>query len=153
MTKKGTSVLVTEHIKSKVDESKVWRGEPTPINREAKEGFVNWLLETDEDERYVNPLVLGRDVCLTFEWFYQLQFNPSAKMPPGNKASMSVEARDWAGLSRFDPCINKVIIPVGIFKGALHTWATMPFFTKNAQGKNIENRQALVHFIQSMPEN
>lgn len=148
MTKKTSEVF----IKSKVDESKIWRGTPTPIKSEVREKFISWLMEEDEEEKYVNQLVLGRDIGLSFEWFFRQRQNPEAPMPSGTKSSMSPEAKEWAGLSRFDPCVAKVRFRHGLLEGGLHTWATMPFWRRGKKNEIIADRQAIVDHLMSMPE-
>lgn len=140
------------YVKREIDESKIWRGEPSTIRKEAKEGFIEWLLRIDEEGKYVNKLVLERDIGLSFEWYYQQTKDIEAPMPAINQSSMSVEAKNWGGLDRFDPCIAKVRFRHGVLAGGLHTWATMPIMTRDSRGKLVASREAIVSFIEAMPE-
>lgn len=136
----------------KFDKSKIWKGEPSKINREVRDAFCEWLLEKTKDgHRYANRLFQGRDINLTFEHFYRLQQDPDAEPPVFNQSSMSLEARNWGGLDRLDPCINSVRFKRGVLAGGLHTWATMPFYKITEKGKMIVNREVAVEFIKQMP--
>lgn len=146
---------VTNHQVSKVDPSKVWKGTPSLINQEARDAFVEWLSEKEDPDDphspYVNQIVDRKDICASFDLMFKQRTNPDAKPIDGSIGTrISTEAKQWGGLDRDDPCVDKVRFRDGILKGGLYTWSTMPFY-RFEEGKMIVSREVAIDLIREMP--
>lgn len=138
---------VTKHQISKVDPSKVWKGTPSLINKEARDLFVEWLSARedpdDPNSQYLNNIVNRIDVPGSFDLMFQQMSNPNANPRRFNHGTkISPEAKEWGGLDRDDPVIKRIRFRAGILAGSLHTWSTVV---------QVVDRAEVVALIKDMP--